>query len=415
MIDSFQVTMAPGTQPIATGANVDEILDTIAERVTSIRELPGIAEVKRGFQTRQEFQSQTEQLDEDTRRDAEATKELCVVLDLCSESDDLLQIILDLQGQGVLGFYEPEDKSLTVVSEQEEDLGPLAWLTYAHEYAHALQDQQFGLTKLREGRDEFDSRKALLALVEGDARLTEFMFYDGLPTEQQTLLAESLEGEIAEFSKSPVVMNLPRIIRETWGWEHNAGTDFALRLFLEGGFQSINQAYEDPPQSTEQVLHLEKYLSREPPHDVQLPDLAQVLGDGWQQRHTGVLGELRTSIYLGTFIGPGRAAEAAQGWGGDRYTLLNDDQGRPLIAMRFSWDTPEDAGEFFQAYQELADAKGEGQWELVNTGDAERQWVGSDIGVHLSREDDGTLVIIGPDQATVGAAFAEISHSGSGG
>ena len=96
--------------------------------------------------------------------------------------------------------------------------------------------------------------------------------------------------------------------------------------------------------------------------------------------------------------------------GGDRYALLKDELGKTLIAMSFSWDTREDALEFFRSYLDLVEQKGEGEWELVETDGGMRLWVGNDIGLHLSLEGDGTLVIIGPDQATVEAALRGISN-----
>ena len=106
-----------------------------------------------------------------------------------------------------------------------------------------------------------------------------------------------------------------------------------------------------------------------------------------------------------------RAQAAAQGWGGDRYTLLRDDEGRLLIAIRFSWDTVEDADEFFQSYLDLVVEKSQGQWKLARTNENMRLWIGDDISVHLALAASGTLLVIGPDLATVETILKEISNS----
>ncbi len=410
VIDSFETTLAPSVEPIDTGPGIDEILDHIGDKVTQIRGLSSPSELRHEFQTREEFSMMASDalIDDETLRETERLKGLCVVLDLCAPSDDLLQISLSIGREGVLGFYEPEDRVLTLVTGTDE-AGPLTWLTYAHEYTHAVQDEEFDLSVIRSEEDTFDSSMAELALIEGDAALTEYLFYETLPPEQQSALAVLLEGRTAEYSNSQEVAQAPRIISETLGWEYDAGLGFAFRLYLENGFDTINAAFDDPPRSTEQIIHPEKYLAGEAPHPVELPDLATALGNNWSLHDTGVLGELLTNVYLDTFLTDQVARDAAEGWGGDRYALLKNDEAETLLALRFSWDTPADAAEFYQAYVDLAAEKGRGQWELAETGQGLQLWVGESISVHLSLEADNTLVVIGPDRATVDAVVDAIS------
>ncbi len=413
VLDSFKITLPLPEGDIDPGGSVDDILDVIDEKVVRIRELPPPATLSRSLLTRERFAAEEAgSIDNEDRREVDRLKGLCVIMDLCAETDDLVQQLLDLLGQGVLGFYEPDDKSLTVVTEGET-LKPLEWLTYAHEYAHALQDVQFDLQGLSARADTFDAGKAVAALREGDANLTEYLFYETLPFERQALLAAALEKVIEEFSMSPEAARAPRIITETFGWEHSVGPAFVFRLYLEGGFGAIDQAYRDPPRSTEQILHPQKYLSGEAPDDILLPDLKAALGAGWREKDAGVLGELLTKIYLDTFLSEGRAIEAAAGWGGDAYTLLEDDGGRVLLAMRYSWDTTADAQEFFQAYLGFATLKSQGQWDLVETGDGLRLWVGEGISVSLETGGDDSTLIIGPDRESVEAARGELSASAS--
>ena len=307
---------------------------------------------------------------------------------------------LTLLGRGVLGYYKPGDGSLTVVSDGGE-ADPLAWSTYAHEFTHALQDQAFDLSSLEPSENTFDSSKALLALQEGDAKLSEYLFYDSLPRNQQDLLVKAIEQVVREFTESPEALAAPRILQETFGWEHRAGADFVYRLYLEGGFTAINTAFRFPPRSTEQVIHFDKYLGGDTPHAVQLPDLASALGDTWMRQETGVLGELLTSVYLGTFLSQDRASEAAAGWGGDRYTLLKDARDRLLIAVGFSWDSERDAFEFFDAYLNLVRVKSRGRWQLIESGDNLRLWRGDGISLYVSVGGTRSMIVIGPDIETV--------------
>ena len=413
VLGSFKITLPSGTEPVDSGAEVGELLDSITARVIRLRGLPEVPELGREFQTNEDFRrtAETELLDEETRAEIGVLKDFCLIMDLCEEEDDLVQAQLDLLLQGVLGLYDSEKKALVVVSEREER-DPLSWLTFAHEYTHALQDSEFDLSELHSRAASFDSSKALSALVEGDARLAEYLFYESLPPDQQTLLAASLQRKIRTFSTSREVALAPPIITETFAWEHGAGPPFVLRLYLKGGFEAVNEAFDNPPRSTEQVLHPEKYLAGESPHVVELPDLASALGDGWQLRDSDVLGEMLTGVYLGTFLPKEEKADpAAKGWGGDLYVLLKDEAGRLLIAMLFSWDTAADADEFFEAYLDFAHQKSEGSWELENEDENFRLWTGDGISLVLARGGTGTLVAIGPDLSTVQTALAEISKT----
>ena len=403
LIQSVEIKLDSAIEPLDADMLFEDILDVIGDRVTSIRQLPALSEPKRRFQTRESFISEGsgDLLGEDTRAEIELLKDLCVILDLCSPTDDLWQAILDLHDQAVLGFYDTDDKSLTIVTGQEKP-DRLSWLTYGHEYTHALQDQEFDLTVLlgREN-DGFDSSKEALALVEGDANLSEFLFYESLTSEQQNELGEAVERRSEEFSTSPVAAQTPRIIRETVGWEHGAGPEFVFRLYLEGGFEAINNAYQNVPQSTEQIIHTEKYLAGEEPHLVELPDLMPALGEEWQQRDTSVLGELLTTIYLATFLSQDQAETAAQSWGGDQYALFKDTDGRLLLALRNSWDTETDAQEFYDAYLDLVTEKSQGEWNQLETGDSRRFWTGDDISSFLTIDDSITHLVIGPGVDTV--------------
>ena len=309
---SFEIAVTPASELVDASAEVSETQDAIEGRVASIRGLPAKAPIKTEFKTRKEFRLEImdESPDEESRQEIDKLKDLCLILDLCTESDDLLEASQDLRGEGVIGYYDPEEKSLTLIQDGET-FGVPEWLTYAHEYAHALQDQHFDLFMLESGEVTFDSSKAVGALTEGDAVLVQYLFYESLPPERQAGHAASIEETGKEFLESPQVTEAPRIVSETFGWEHSAGLDFVFRLYLEDGFDGIDRAYEKLPRSTEQILHPEKYLSWEAPHDVVLPDLASVLGNGWEQRDTGVLGELLTAIYLGTFLPEDLADSAA--------------------------------------------------------------------------------------------------------
>jgi hypothetical protein len=99
------------------------------------------------------------------------------------------------------------------------------------------------------------------------------------------------------------------------------------------------------PQSTEQVLHADAYdAPADAPTRVILP--APRVGTPAYENN---LGEFETRLFLYQHLRDlGVAARAAAGWDGDRYLHVNTPQGDG-IAWVVVFDTPFDAGEFFDA------------------------------------------------------------------
>jgi hypothetical protein len=120
---------------------------------------------------------------------------------------------------------------------------------------------------------------------------------------------------------------------------------------VRGGYKGVDEAFGSPPDSTEQILHPEKYLDRETPIAVTVPaDLPSKLGAGWSNGGSDTLGELQLRIWLTQGgVSTAAASRAAAGWGGDRVMLLDGLGGAAAVALITEWDTPADANEFAAA------------------------------------------------------------------
>ncbi|HET7501876.1 MAG TPA: hypothetical protein VFK02_12755, partial [Kofleriaceae bacterium] len=115
--------------------------------------------------------------------------------------------------------------------------------------------------------------------------------------------------------------------------------------YQHGGWPSVDQLYRDPPESTEQVLHPRTKLipTREHPRRVTLARSAdpELVGN--------VLGELQWQVYFRLWKSP-NAAEASEGWGGDRYSVTRRKDGRLIGRIATIWDSDADARQFADAY-----------------------------------------------------------------
>jgi hypothetical protein len=269
-------------------------------------------------------------------------------LGLIPADASLKELQLQLMSGQVIGFYDPETKTMSVKSTSGA-IGVAEQITFAHEYDHALQDQQFDLSKLgMDARDQGDRSLARLALIEGDATLVMTQWASTALTPAQLLqyLAQSdITGQMAALEK------LPPALRAQLMFPYTTGLTFVQGLQMKGGWEEVDRAFSRLPDSTEQVLHPEKYAAHEAPVTVPLPaDLATRLGAGWTVELQDTFGEfgLRTWLQSVGGLDAAAASAAADGWGGDRVVLVTNGATFAL-AIQTVWDTPADATVFAAA------------------------------------------------------------------
>jgi hypothetical protein len=291
----------------------------------------------------------------------DANERLLKGLGLLPADASLEDMYVDMLGSQVAGLYSPDDKQLYVVSRSGK-LGPTEKTTFAHEYTHALQDQNFDIKTLDlDEVGEGDRGIARLSLVEGDATLVMSLWQlQGLDqAELLQLIGESLNPEVTGSLEA-----MPPILQESLLFPYTSGLAFVQALQL-GGWDKVNGAFANPPASTEQVLHPEKYAMGEEPLDVTLPgDLAAKMGAGWKVGLEDTFGEFQLRVWLEqakAANGGASATDAAAGWGGDRIVLLDGPSGAEAIALKTAWDTPADATEFAAAAENVVAGLGNGK------------------------------------------------------
>jgi hypothetical protein len=280
------------------------------------------------------------------------TEETLRALGLLPADASLSDLYVEMLGSQVAGFYDPATREMVIVS-RSGAIGPAEKVTFAHEFTHALQDQAFDL----EGIDvdavgQGDRSLGRLALVEGDATLlmTRWLSDHLTPAELGELLKVDPEA-LAQLER------MPAILRETLLFPYQQGLIFVNGIWARGGWAAVDAAYDRRPDSTEQVLHPEKYEADEKPAEVALDGaaLAKAMGAGWSGTPEDTLGEFQLSVWLrenGVKALP--AGDAAAGWGGDRLAYLRGPNGAYALALLTAWDSQADAEEFLAAAKTAA-------------------------------------------------------------
>jgi hypothetical protein len=224
--------------------------------------------------------------------------------------------------------------------------------------AHALADQHFDLAKLTERAESDDDRSlALQALIEGEATLVMMAEMERASggTGKEMLSASPaaidfsfrLMQSFLPFAAGKTFREAPPILRETMMFGYLKGMVFVLHMTNEGEWARVNEAFRNPPLSTEQVLHPDKYLKEvDAPQAIVLPALGESVGGDWKELGQNVLGELQISIMLRKHWG----GRAAAGWDGDRYAVFKGPDDKLGLVWVSTWDSEEDAKELAGAY-----------------------------------------------------------------
>lgn len=326
----------------------DEVRSQLEELIRvaqEIRELPFLSPPDITVVTREELEARVrDELIEDPEEFA-ADEALYKMLGLLNEATDFEQMLLDLYGEQVAGFYDGDTGEI-VVPAREDGFSVLQQGTMVHELVHALTDQHFSFHDTFEAmvdEERLDEASAYQALIEGDATLAEVLWAQTLSQrELGEFIAESLDVDTEALNSAP------RFVRESLLFPYDSGLGFAQELYVgAGSWDEVNAAYDllaELPGSTEQVITPDDYR-RDLPVEVDIPtvDLA-----GYDLERTSVWGEHGFRLLLNQGEGVDTVATAADGWGGDSYHQWYDGENAAVLIV-YEGDTQTDVAELEQA------------------------------------------------------------------
>ncbi len=337
-----------------------------------IAELAAVAEDIRGLRfleppevtvvTKAEMEARVQdRIDEElTPEDVDVETRLLQLLGLLDQGVDLKQLYQDVLGEVVVGQYDGDTAELVVASDDAE-LSPLSKSNVVHELIHALSDQHFDHFAIwREMLDaeRYDEAAAYQALLEGEAT-----YFQALYAAERLSTAERLELALeVNRTDADAFRASPYFLQESLMFPYLEGFQFVLRLIESGGVEAVNQAYEQPPTSTEQIIHPARYFDGEGAEPV---TLAAFEVPGYDLYEESVWGELSLRLMFGQVEDPGLAAQVGDGWGGDVYRVLFDEDD-VLFVLSYRADTDRDAAELAAALEGYTAAIGGGEGSEVD-------------------------------------------------
>jgi hypothetical protein len=318
----------------------------VLKETSDLRKLSILRNVKSGAQSRADIERMIlKNLDEETTpAEMHAAEVVLRVFGLASADYQYRSSLVKLLTEQVAGYYDPKAQQFYLADWIDLD-GQKPVM--AHELTHALQDQHFNLRRFEKWpKGDSDAELAAHALIEGDATLAMMLYMA-----QNPLVALAF-AKSAEAMSSEEYKQAPRAIRESLLFPYEQGSIWATQVYKRGGWDMVSEAFKKLPQSTEQIMHSEKYFSNEAPVKVTLPDVTKMLGTGWTRVDDDVNGEWGYYLILDQFLNDARySKDAAAGWGGDRFMLYEQPGTNNLVVTQLTvWDSPQDAKEFFEAY-----------------------------------------------------------------
>lgn len=248
------------------------------------------------------------------------------------------------------GFYDP--KLGQVFLRDRADRDSLKSLT-VHELTHALQDQTFGLASFSQDGDD-DAMLARKATFEGDATLVAEIYGAKEAKDDPEVSILRASGRATTLPEDEVVKwigaDLTLIERPAIAWRplvfaYYGGMSFLSAVQPPYDFHVVDAVYRDPPTTTEQVMHPEKYRA----HEARLPLEAKSAPAGTTVVAEGTLGEYRAFLFLLRCVPRDVAARAAAGWGNDHYVVASSTKDKLSLTWTTRWDTEADAQEFEHA------------------------------------------------------------------
>ncbi len=357
---------------VAAPANPEflKAADEVLAQMSKLLDLPIKAPLKKSLRSKQEIREYLVREEKEDRSEKEryADSKTLEAFGLIPKDFPLDSFMLDVLTDQVAGLYDPKKKEFYIADwipadEQREVM--------SHELTHALEDQSFHIDPwIKAARPNDDAELARESASEGSAlaAMVDYTMRDqnvgvrDLP--DVSLIIRT--GAVAEMDKDPKLSKAPAYIRDELLFPYLAGTGFSQEfLKAHSGWKDLHLIFENPPVSTQQIIHPDLYLSNVKPEAVTLPDWKNLAPDDWKLLEENVLGEFGLGEVLKQFLGQERADMTSSAWKGDRYAIFENAKNKNIsLVFRLALDNPEDAARFFGQYSEVLELKHPDRKEL---------------------------------------------------
>jgi hypothetical protein len=347
-----------------------ETADQVLAQMSKLLSLPIKEPLKKSLRSKQEVRDYLIREDKEDKNDAEryADTKTLEAFGLIPKNFPLDSFMLDVLTDQVAGLYDPKAKEFYIadwipVDEQRTVM--------SHELTHALEDQSFRIDGwIKAARPNDDAELARDSVSEGSAMAAmvdyEMMGQNVSVRELPDVTLLIRASAVSEMDKDPNLAKAPIYIRDELLFPYLAGTGFTQQfLKAHTGWKDLHLIFENPPVSTQQILHPDLYLNGTKPEVVALPDWKGLAPADWKLLEENTMGEFGFGEILKQFRKEGADESLSAAWKGDRYAVFEDTKSKsnPLV-FRVALDNEDDAARFFGQYSEALEMKHSSRTEL---------------------------------------------------
>jgi len=354
----------------ATTIDSSDVEDSVA-LLSKITGLQPLKKVQKDTITREGVRKFLEEkLKEEVKPEQIRVEELTLKrFGLLPKEFDLKGATVDLITEQAAAFYDFRTKKLYLLEGDDvkmpgggEDSGKAAQkMIVVHELAHALADQHFDLGKFIKKSRSDDASTARMAVMEGQATwLMMESMVAGLGQSMRTMpsMADLMGASASQAmaAQYPVLAKAPLYMRTSLIFPYNQGLKFQHAVVQKSGTAGFTQVFRQPPVSTQQILHPEKYFAHTEPLKVALPETPK----GWKIVSEGTAGELEHSVLLEQYQSKSAAEAISPSWRGGTLALLEPKaKGSVKNALLYAseWEDAASAGKMFKAYCQVIGQK----------------------------------------------------------
>lgn len=336
---------------VLPAAKEESFLDAVQKKVVEIGKLKFLQEVPVRYMDREEMTRYIEGLflEEYPKEETQKEIDFAVMMGFVNGPFPLEEIRKRVITENVGGLYNEKKKELLAL-EEFRSMDLFNGLALIHEFRHAIQDQHFQLAKMLGSYSDYDDRKlAALAAIEGDATfvMLQYMDLDGesfaAAMQPETLLSMAWIPGVASLNSAPAFVKYQILM------PYVDGLKFTTEIHKQQRWSGVNSILKKLPQSSEQILHPEKYLRNEKPISITI----RWKPDGWEKYFSGIIGEYFLNVLLQTGE---NLQDSAVGWGGDCFELYRHNQSR-MVIWKSSWDSQKDAVRFSSDFRHFLERK----------------------------------------------------------
>jgi len=346
-------------------------VDTILAFAGKDSSLPVKREIKRRLASREEvvtYLKKNMAEDKDVKR-LRRTELVLKKFGLLPKDFDLQTFLVSLLEEQVAGYYDAKTKTVNLL---DWVVPELQRPVLAHELTHALQDQSFGLDKwLKKGDEDLDTKRNLTpaditqdensearqAIVEGQAMVV-LLDYMLAPLHRNVAdspdVVDMLNSDMASGSADAVqYKNAPIFLKESLTFPYRYGIEFEAEVLrARGKEQAFVAPFQNPPQTSREIMEPQTYLHGEHLAPLLLPDFKKIFKD-YDRFDVGAIGEFDVDVLAEQYAGEDTAKRIYPNWRGGYYYSVRHkrDNDGPLGLLFVSrWASDRAAAQFAAIY-----------------------------------------------------------------